>query len=222
MYGILWRSVTTSFCDNTHKTIQNITLEHVLENSSPLGYRGHTSNSMPTLISLGKQRTTPTNMDRFWSWFSRWEPQNVTSARRNHSLMTCTSKYEWAITQRVHKSPKTTWKSYMYGSILGMWHLYVYGLFISSCSLHCLEALKVNVDSTTRRDLHAMSDRLHDNIHWRNERYICMQQLLPLAMGAQNILSLLYTHDSIMNTWLNDKHGQEGFVVYECTFIHPC
>lgn len=109
----------------------------------------------------------------------------------------------------------------MYGSILGMWHLYVYGLFISPCSLHCLEALKVNVDSTTRRDLHAMSDRLHDNIHWRNERCICMQQLFPLAMGAQNILSLLYTHDSIMNTWLNDKHGQEGFVVYECTFIHP-
>ena len=53
------------FCDNTRETIQNIILEYVFEISSPLGYLSRTSNIMPTLISLGKHRTTPTNMDHF-------------------------------------------------------------------------------------------------------------------------------------------------------------
>lgn len=89
-------------------------------------------------------------------------------------------------------------------------------------SLHCLEALKLNGNSTMMSNLHAMSGHLEDIFRWKNERYICVQLLFPLTRGARNILSLLYTRDSILHTWLNRAHGQEGFVVYERTFMHAC
>ena len=50
------------------------------------------TNTLPTLVGVGHQCTTPTSRGHFWSYLSQWEPLVATSAGTLHSLVASTSR----------------------------------------------------------------------------------------------------------------------------------
>ena len=60
-------------------------------------YASIVTDTHPTPAGAGQQRTIPTSMGHFQSYFTQWEPLVATSASTLRSLVTHTNKCGWAI-----------------------------------------------------------------------------------------------------------------------------